>query len=67
MPFSFSTAHITVMGILNVTPDSFSDGGQFAAASTAVERALTIEREGAHILDIGAQSTRPGAAPISPE
>lgn len=55
------------MGILNITPDSFSDGGQFAATDAAVARALAIEREGASILDIGAQSTRPGATPVSPD
>lgn len=66
MPFSFDT-RTAVMGILNVTPDSFSDGGQYNTASRAVERALQIEQEGAAILDIGAQSTRPGATPLSPE
>lgn len=55
------------MGILNVTPDSFSDGGQHATVDAAVARALEIEREGADILDIGAQSTRPGATPVSPK
>lgn len=56
-----------VMGVLNITPDSFSDGGQYASPDAALERALAIEREGAAILDIGAQSTRPGAIPVSPE
>ncbi len=56
-----------IMGILNVTPDSFSDGGRYATAQAAVERALAIEAEGADILDIGAQSTRPGCTPISAE
>jgi len=65
--FSFPTAHTTVMGILNVTPDSFSDGGQFLDPADAVRRALTVENEGAHIVDIGAQSTRPGATPLAPE
>lgn len=50
-----------VMGILNVTPDSFSDGGRFADASMAVARALEIEAEGADVLDIGGESTRPGS------
>ena len=54
-----------VMGILNVTPDSFSDGGQFLDADAAVARALEIERVGADILDIGGESTRPGAEPVS--
>lgn len=53
-----------VMGIVNVTPDSFSDGGQFLGADAAVEHALALERDGAAILDIGAESTRPGAEPV---
>jgi dihydropteroate synthase len=53
-----------VMGILNVTPDSFSDGGRFFDPATAVARALEIEAEGADILDIGGESSRPGALPI---
>jgi dihydropteroate synthase len=56
-----------IMGILNVTPDSFSDGNHFFLPEDAVRRALEIEREGADILDIGAQSTRPGHQPISPQ
>lgn len=56
-----------IMGVLNVTPDSFSDGGKFLNADAAAERALGIEREGADILDIGGESTRPGATPISPK
>ena len=50
-----------VMGILNYTPDSFSDGGRFFSPETALERALEIEKQGADIIDIGANSTRPGA------
>ncbi len=50
-----------VMGILNYTPDSFSDGGRFFSPGTALERALEIEKQGADIIDIGANSTRPGA------
>jgi len=50
-----------VMGVLNVTPDSFSDGGKFFDVRRAVERALAIEREGADLLDVGGESTRPGA------
>jgi dihydropteroate synthase len=53
-----------VMGVLNVTPDSFSDGGQFFDASSAIARALSVEKAGADILDIGAESTRPGATDI---
>ena len=54
-----------VMGIVNVTPDSFSDGGQFLDADAAVWHALKLVEEGAQILDIGGESTRPGAKPVS--
>jgi dihydropteroate synthase len=54
-----------VMGVLNVTPDSFSDGGLFLDAHAAVARALEIERAGADILDIGGESTRPGSEGIA--
>jgi dihydropteroate synthase len=53
-----------IMGVLNVTDNSFSDGGLYLDAGAAVARALEIERDGADILDIGAESTRPGARPI---
>jgi dihydropteroate synthase len=53
-----------VMGVLNVTPDSFSDGGDAFDAGRAIERALTMEAEGADIIDVGAESTRPGAEPV---
>ena len=56
-----------IMGILNVTPDSFSDGGLFAAAGAAVAHAYQMLEQGADIIDIGGQSTRPGHTPISPE
>jgi len=56
-----------VMGVLNVTPDSFSDGGLYFDPKRAVARAREIERAGADILDIGGESTRPGAAPITEE
>jgi len=56
-----------VMGVLNVTPDSFSDGGEFFRAADAVKAALAMERAGADILDIGAESTRPGSTGISGE
>ena len=56
-----------VMGVLNVTPDSFSDGGLYLDAEAAVARALEIERAGADILDIGGESTRPGSEGISAE
>ncbi|ADI30364.1 dihydropteroate synthase [Methylotenera versatilis] len=54
-----------VMGIVNVTPDSFSDGGKFSSTDLAVEHALKLIAEGADILDIGGESTRPGAAVVS--
>lgn len=54
-----------IMGILNVTPDSFSDGGQYFKTEDAVAHALQMEAEGADIIDIGAQSTRPGAVPVT--
>ena len=53
-----------IMGILNVTPDSFSDGGLFSAPDTAVRRALAMLDEGAHLLDLGGESTRPGATAL---
>lgn len=54
-----------VMGILNVTPDSFSDGGDFSSRTAAVARAREMAGEGVDIIDIGGESTRPGAAPVS--
>ena len=54
-----------VMGIVNVTPDSFSDGGRHAEAAQACRHADLLLAEGADILDIGGESTRPGAAPVS--
>ncbi|MEP9395977.1 dihydropteroate synthase [Mesorhizobium sp. KR2-14] len=56
-----------VMGILNITPDSFSDGGQFVDLERAVEQARRMMSEGAAIIDVGGESTRPGATPVSPE
>ena len=56
-----------VMGILNVTPDSFSDGGRFANADAALERAREMVAEGAAIIDVGGQSTRPGALAVEEE
>jgi len=56
-----------VMGILNVTPDSFSDGGKFLEKDKALDQALRLEDEGADVIDIGGESTRPGAAPVSLE
>lgn len=54
-----------VMGIVNVTPDSFSDGGKYSSTDLAVEHGLALIAEGADILDIGGESTRPGAPPVS--
>jgi dihydropteroate synthase len=56
---------VRIMGVLNLTPDSFSDGGQFNQVELAVERAFEIEAEGAEILDLGGESTRPGAKAVS--
>ncbi|UCD64615.1 MAG: dihydropteroate synthase [Candidatus Zixiibacteriota bacterium] len=57
-------SHTLVMGVLNVTPDSFSDGGIFREPARAVEHALAMERQGADIIDVGGESTRPGADPV---
>jgi dihydropteroate synthase len=54
-----------IMGVVNVTPDSFSDGGKFLDASAAVAHALKLAAAGAEILDLGGESTRPGAAPVA--
>ncbi|UCE08863.1 MAG: dihydropteroate synthase [bacterium] len=56
-----------IMGILNVTPDSFSDGGEYYQPEQAIERGIQMAEHGADIIDIGAESTRPGAEPISVE
>lgn len=56
-----------LMGIVNVTPDSFSDGGQFRAREAAIRHALDLAEAGADLLDVGGESTRPGAAPVSLE
>ncbi len=54
-----------IMGVLNVTPDSFSDGGLFRDPDLAVRQALKMEREGAHLIDVGGESSRPGSRPVS--
>jgi dihydropteroate synthase len=54
------------MGVINVTPDSFSDGGEFADVDRAVDHGLALMREGADLLDVGGESTRPGAARVDP-
>lgn len=58
-------ASTKIMGVLNVTPDSFSDGGDFTDPDRALEQALRMEAEGADILDVGGESTRPGSAGVS--
>ena len=55
------------MGVLNVTPDSFSDGGEFFAVDKAIEHGLRMAEDGAHIVDVGGESTRPGAEPLAAE
>ena len=56
--------HGLIMGVLNVTPDSFSEHGQFFSADKAIERGLQMAAEGAHIIDIGGESARPGSEPV---
>ena len=59
--------HGLIMGVLNVTPDSFSDGGEFLTADKATERGLQMAAEGAHIIDVGGESTHPGTEPVPVE
>ena len=64
--FKFNFSKRTyLMGVLNVTPDSFSDGGQFDTVEAAVEQALSLQKQGADIIDIGGESTRPGSRRLS--
>jgi dihydropteroate synthase len=66
--FSAATARLPrLMGVVNVTPDSFSDGGQFLDPGRAIERGRELVAEGADVLDVGGESTRPGAAAVSEE
>jgi len=65
--FKLSLERPLVMGVVNITPDSFSDGGMFADTARAVAHAQRLIGEGADILDLGGESTRPGAAPVSLE
>jgi dihydropteroate synthase len=58
-------AAFRIMGVVNVTPDSFSDGGRYLDTAVAIEHGLELDAEGAAILDVGGESTRPGAAPVS--
>ena len=62
--FELPIASPLVMGVVNVTPDSFSDGGKFLSASAAIDHAQQLIEEGADILDIGGESSRPGAEPV---
>ena len=59
-------ARTYIMGVLNVTPDSFSDGGAYTDAQKAIDRALQMQREGADLIDVGAESTAPGHVPVPP-
>ncbi|MDQ9871487.1 dihydropteroate synthase, partial [Acinetobacter baumannii] len=63
--FDFNGTDAYIMGILNVTPDSFSDGGRYNHVETAISHALGMITDGADIIDIGAESTRPGHVQIS--
>jgi dihydropteroate synthase len=65
--FRFALDRPLLMGIVNVTPDSFSDGGRYDIAERAIEQGLKLSEEGADILDIGGESTRPGATPVTLE
>src|SRR5450432_2278684 len=56
-----------LMGVLNITPDSFTDGGKYSDPDRAFARAVELEEQGADVLDVGAESTRPGSKPISAE
>jgi dihydropteroate synthase len=67
MPFEERWPRPSVMGVVNVTPDSFSDGGLYVESSAAVEHARRLLEEGATLVDVGGESTRPGAAPVSTE
>ena len=60
-----NSGHASVMGVLNVTPDSFSDGGRFIDFNNAMRQAERMVAEGAAIIDVGGESTRPGASEVS--
>lgn len=66
-PFQLREERPSVMGVLNVTPDSFSDGGRYLEVEAAAERGAELMRQGADIVDVGGESTRPGADPVSVE
>lgn len=63
--FQFDLDRPLIMGVVNVTPDSFSDGGRFGDARLAIDHALGLAEAGADLLDVGGESTRPGAAPVA--
>jgi dihydropteroate synthase len=63
-PYTLDLGTPVVMGVLNITPDSFSDGGRFADSATALQQALRMVEEGAALIDIGGESTRPGAQAV---
>jgi dihydropteroate synthase len=65
--YNFDAKMPIIMGILNLTPDSFSDGGSYASEEDAIARALQMVEEGALIIDVGGESTRPGASPVTEE
>lgn len=65
--YTLDKSRPAIMGIVNVTPDSFSDGGRFVSPKAAIDHALRLVEEGADIIDIGGESTRPGAEPVSAE
>jgi len=60
-----ASTHSVVMGILNTTPDSFSDGGKFNSVEAALKQSQEMQKQGAHIIDVGGESTRPGAKAVS--
>ncbi len=62
--FTLDLSHPLVMGVVNVTPDSFSDGGRYLSAQAAIDHARRLVEEGADLLDIGGESSRPGAEPV---
>ena len=67
MPWALRINYPLIMGILNVTPDSFSDGGRYLDTGAAVEHARAMLMNGAHIIDMGAESSRPGSEPVPPK
>ena len=67
MPALRLTDEPQIMGIVNVTPDSFSDGGEFSSHAAAIDQGRKLAADGAHVIDVGGESTRPGAGTVSPE